>query len=181
MGGLTNPADSELVTENVISLLLDHVQNMADYVVVDTPHDLSPATLAVLDAATRIVIPITPDIISVRNTKATLNIFELLGYPADKINVLVNWTFPQDGIDRQGIEKALGRGVISVIPFTPSVWSKAINFGLPVILGNPKSPLVIMLENMVWYLSTEADRSGKRSNCSEMWEASGEASLGKTR
>ena len=169
MGGITNPADSELVTENVVSLLLDHLQKLAKYVVIDTPHDLSPATLAVLDAATRIIMPITPDIISVRGARSALGIFESLGYPEDKVDILVNWTFPQNGIDRQGVEKALGRSVLSVIPFTPSVWSRAINYGQPMILGDSSSPLVVMLENMVWYVSTPADRNGKSSDRSDMW------------
>ena len=170
MGGLTNPADAELVTENLVSLVLNHVEKFSQYVVIDTSHDFSPATLAALDAATRIIIPITPDIISVRATRYVLNIFQSLGYPQDKIEIVINWTFPQDGIERQAIERSLGRPVLSMIPFTPSVWSKAINLGKPAILDNPASPLVVMLENMTWYLSADTDRSSKRSDRSEMWK-----------
>ncbi|MEO8394571.1 MAG: response regulator [Chloroflexota bacterium] len=170
MSGIVNPADSELVNENMVSLLLDHIQRLAPYVLIDTSHDFSPSTLAALDAATRILMPITPDIISLREAKSALNIFQSLGYLHDKIDIIVNWTFPQNGIDRPAIEKALGRPVLSVIPFTPGLWSKAINMGQPVILDNPASPLTMKLENMVWYLSTEVDHASKRSDRSEMWK-----------
>lgn len=169
LNGTMNPADAELINENVVSLLLDHVQKLAKYIVIDTAHDLSPSTLAALDAATRIIMPITPDIISLRSTKSVLRIFDSLGYPQDKIDIIVNWTFPQDGIDRKRIEQSLGRPVLSVIPFTPTMWSKAINLGKPVILDNPESPLTVMLENMVWYLSTESDHSSKDASRTELW------------
>ena len=169
LAGILDPADSELLTENVVSLVIDHVQKFSRYVVLDTGHDFLPATLAALDAATQIIIPITPDIVSARATKAALKIFDSLGYMRDKTEIIVNWTIPHDGIDKLHMEKFLDHPVSSVIPYTPEYWSKAINLGQPVILGDPTSPLISMLENLVWHYSTEADHSNKGQERTDMW------------
>lgn len=167
--GILDPVDSELVNENLVSLLVDHVQKLSPYVVIDTGHDFSPATLAALDAANLIVMPITPDIISARSARAAMRIFNSLGYARDKVEVVVNWTFPEDGLDKDRIEKFLDHPISSIIPFTPGAWSRAINLGEPAILADASTPLVRMLENMVWHFSREADRSSTGIERTEMW------------
>jgi pilus assembly protein CpaE len=169
LAGVVNPVEAEIITENLVSLILDYLRNIAHYVVIDTSHDFSPATLAALDAADRIIIPITPDIISARLTRNALKVFDMLSYPREKIEVIVNWTFPKDGLDKQRIEKFIGHPVMTVIPYTPEMWSKAINLGRPVIMDDPDSLLVAMLENLAWHFSTEADRSTKSEKQSELW------------
>jgi pilus assembly protein CpaE len=169
LAGILNPADADLITENIVSLILDHLRNIAHYIVIDTSHNFSPATLAALDAADRIIIPITPDIISARLTLNALKVFDMLSYPRDKIEVIVNWIFPKDGLDKGRIEKFIGHPVMTVIPYTPEAWSKGINLGTPVIMDDPSAPLVTMLENLVWHFSTEEDRSRKEEKRTEMW------------
>jgi CheY-like chemotaxis protein len=47
--GIFNPADSDFITENIVSLVLDHLQSLSRYVIVDTAHNFSAQTLAVLE------------------------------------------------------------------------------------------------------------------------------------
>jgi pilus assembly protein CpaE len=168
--GIFNPADSDFITENIVSLVLDHLQSLSRYVIVDTAHNFSAQTLAVLDAADRILLPITPDIISVRKTASVLKVFDSLGYPRDKIEVIVNWVFPQSGLDKPAIEKYINHPVLMVIPHVPALWSEAINMGQPVIFGDSSTPLVTLLEDLTWHFSTESDQNSKRDDRTDMWK-----------
>jgi pilus assembly protein CpaE len=170
LGGVVEPQEADLVSDNLISFLLEHLRSLSRYVVVDTAHAFSPPVLAVLDSADRIVMPMTPDISSVRLAVSTLKVFEMLGYKPGEVEVVVNWTFSKSGIPTERIEKAINRPVRMVIPYVPGRWSEAINTGKPVIDGEPDTPLVAMLEDMVWRLSAAADTARQPAHPTPMWE-----------
>ena len=154
---------------NSPSKLLEHLRSFSRYVVVDTAHAFSPPVLAALDSADRIVMPITPDISSVRLAVSMLKVFDMLGYKEDEIEIVVNWTFSKSGIPTERIEKAINHPVRMVIPYVPGLWSQAINMGKPVIEGDSETPLVAMLEDLVWRLSTAADTGSQPAQPSAMW------------
>jgi pilus assembly protein CpaE len=169
LGGVVEPQEADLVTDNLVSFLLEHLRSLSRYVVVDTAHTFSPPVLAVLDSADRIVMPITPDIGSVRLAVSTLKVFGMLGYQPDEVEVVVNWTFSKSGIPTERIEKAINHPVQMIIPYVPGRWSEAINMGRPVIDGSPETPLVAMLEDMVWRLSAAVDTGREPARPTPMW------------
>ncbi len=155
-----DPAGAEKITDNMISYVLGHLRSLAPYTVIDTAHNFSAPILAALDMSDDIVVPITPDINSVRLTAAMLKVFDALGYPREKLHIVINWTFPRAGLPTERIEKHLGHPVHMVIPHTPAVWSEAINNGTPVILNEERTPLTAMLEDLAWRLSSPKDTAG---------------------
>jgi Flp pilus assembly CpaE family ATPase len=112
----------------------------------------------------------TPDISSVRLAVSTLKVFDMLGYKQDEVEVVVNWTFSKSGIPTERIEKAINHPVRLVIPYVPGRWSEAINMGKPVIEGEPDTPLVAMLEDMVWRLSITDDATKQPAKPTAMWK-----------
>jgi pilus assembly protein CpaE len=170
LGGVVEPQEADLVSDNLVSFLLEHLRSLSRYVVVDTPHAFSPPVLAVLDSADRIVMPITPDIGSVRLAVSTLKVFGMLGYKPDEVEVVVNWTFSKSGVPAERIEKAINHPVQMVIPYIPGRWSEAINMGKPVIDSSPETPLVAMLEDMVWRLSATVDTARPPAQPTPMWK-----------
>lgn len=169
LAGIIDPMEAELVTDSLVSLTLEHLRNRTQYVVIDTAHSFSPPMLAALDQADRIIMPITPDINSARLASSTLGVFKALGYPKEKIDIIVNWTFPKSGIATARLEEFLGHSITTVIPHIPDEWSRAINSGTPVITSDPNSNLVELLENMVWQVSSDYDRSQAPEQRSETW------------
>lgn len=155
LGGFRRPQDAELLSDGTVSYILEHARAIAPFTIVDTAHNFTAPVLAALDAADEILIPITPDINSVRLTLAALKTFNELGYKADKMHVIVNWTFSQAGLRTDKVEQYLKHPVHLVIPHTPAAWSHAINTGAPAILADPETPLVKMLEDLTWRLSSD--------------------------
>ncbi len=169
-GGSTDPAQSERVTDNLISYALGHLRENYAYIVVDTSHSFAPPVLAALDAADKILMPLTPDINSVRVGAASLKVFDSLGYPEDKTTLVLNWTFSKSGLATGRVEEVLHHPVEMVIPHAEGIWSEAINVGRPVITGDPESPLVAMLEDAVWRLSRPVDRRRRPAAPTRMWQ-----------
>jgi pilus assembly protein CpaE len=162
LAGLKDPIDAEQLSENMVSSVIDSISEQSFYTVMDLPHDFGPVTLAALDKANHIIMPITPDMISIRHAMVCLRIFESLGIEKDRIHIIVNWTMSQNGLDTAMIEKHLRRKVLLTIPNVPDLWSEAINLGQPVITSEHNHPLIGLLEDVCWKFSTTADKSRKR-------------------
>lgn len=168
LGGVFEPANAEKVSENHVGAILDRMKEQFSYVLVDTPHDFSPQTLAIFDKADEILIPIPPDIASLLLTKAALKIFEDLGYIEDKIRLVVNWTFKEKGLSIEHIQDAFKHKIGSLIQYDTNV-SEAISTGIPVILSSPSKKLVTTIEDLAWDLSRPSEQLSFPDEPTEMW------------
>jgi len=168
LGGIFEPANAEKVTEQHVAAVLEKMKEQFSYVLVDTSHDFSPQTLAIFDKADEILVPVPPDIASLLLTKASMQIFGDLGYIQDKIRLVVNWTFKENGLSIGHIEEAFQNPVSSLIQYDTSV-SEAISTGIPAILGRSRN-FVATLEDLVWDLSRPMEQLSLPDEPSEMWK-----------
>ena len=168
MGGVLDPANAEKLTEQHVASILDKMREQFAYVIVDTSHDFSPQTLAVFDKADEILVPVPPDIASLLLTKASLQIFSDLGYIQDKIRLVVNWTFKENGLSVEHIQDAFQHPVSTLLQYDTSV-SEAITTGIPVIMG-PSRGLVSTIEDLAWDVSRPIEQLSFPDNPSDMWK-----------
>ncbi|MBN1263961.1 MAG: response regulator [Anaerolineales bacterium] len=168
LGGFSDPISAEKLTENLVSYLLTQLQDMFQYIVVDISHDYSPPTIAALDMADQIILPVTPDINAARLAQAELKMLESLGYEKRPF-LIQNWTFSKEGISRAQLEKYLGQPFDFIVPHAAGEWSKAINTGTPVIANDVELPIVRLLEDLAWRLSDPLLRSQKPERPTPMW------------
>ena len=152
LAGLEDPVSSELLTDRVMALMLDYLRREHPLVVLDTAHDFSPATVAALDQAEVVILPMTPDLNSLRLAKAVLQVFKALGYEKELL-LTVNCTFSKPGLSRAQIEKALNLPIHTVIPYAEGIWTQAINLGEPVLMGQADGALVTIFEDLAWHVS----------------------------
>lgn len=169
LGGVFEPADAEKVTESHVVAILDRMREQFSYVLVDTPHDFSPQTLAIFDKADEILIPIPPDIASLLLTKAALKIFEELGYIDDKVRLAVNWTFKENGLSIEHIQEAFQHKIGSLIQYDSKI-SEAISTGIPVILSSQSKTLIASLEDLAWDVSRPSEQLSSPVEPTEMWD-----------
>lgn len=169
LGGIFEPANAEKVSERHVAAILDRMREQFSYIVVDTSHDFSPQTLSIFDKADEILIPIPPDIASLLLTKASLQIFEELGYIQDKIRLVVNWTFKENGLSVDHIEEAFQHKIGSLIQYDTNV-SEAISTGIPVILSSQSRTLVATLEDLAWDLSRPVEQLSFPEDPTDMWK-----------
>ncbi len=134
------------VTETGLARVLDLLLQKFNYIVADIPMPLPPAMLRVLTLARQVVVVLTPDVASLRDTQ---NIRRLVTgvTGADRVITVLNRADMKGGIERPLIEKALAGKPDIVIPDLGRGMLEAINLGVPAVRRVPSlrrhlSPLV---------------------------------------
>ena len=169
LAGLEDPVSAELLTDKVVGLMLEPLRERYPLVIMDLAHDLSPASVAALDQAETVILPIAPELNSVRLARAALDVFKALGYEKELL-VIVNCVFAKPGLSRPQIEKALGLPIHTVIPYYENIWTQAINLGAPPLLGVVDSALLTIFEDLAWQVSGPQLRQSKPAQPSATWQ-----------
>ena len=150
------PEEADLVAAseigNAIGLLADH----HDYVIVDTHSRLSEETLAILDAASVILLVVTYMAVTIANTRAAIDTFEALGYTGQKpILLVVNQSDTASGMSRGGLEHALNLPVIGEIPTEWKIVSDSLNKQTPFVISQPNAPISKAVEHLATSLVSQ--------------------------
>ena len=112
-----------------------------DYVVLDPQHTFDSITLSALDQVDDIVFVLTLDIPAIRSAQRALAIFDRLGYPRHKVNIVVNRWSKQIDIDLQQVERYLRERVTGFVQSDYRTAVGSINLGQPLIESEPNSKI----------------------------------------
>ncbi|MBC7875796.1 MAG: response regulator [Anaerolineales bacterium] len=166
----TFPAEGEALRNETLSTALNLLKTRYDYIVADLPHDFSDVAIQALDVADMILMVATPDMASVRAAAAAMDTYSKLGYPPERIKLLINATFPRSGLPKDKIEAALGLTSIVTVPHVPDVFVEAINFGQPPVFHKPQEAISALLEDFAFFISKENHKKSKPEKPTEAWQ-----------
>lgn len=135
-------ADSadEIEPEHIFDVL-QRLRESYDYVVLDPQHTFDAITLAALDQSDEIVLVLTLDIPAIRSTQRALEIFDRLGYPRNKVRIVVNRWSKQIDLDLRQVEKFLGEPVVGFVPSDYQMAVTSINLGSPLVQSEADSKI----------------------------------------
>jgi pilus assembly protein CpaE len=131
-----SPEMAELVTPAAIRRVLEALRSRADLVVVDCAAAFSDATLAILDVADVILTVLTLEITSIKNMRLFLEVAEQLGYPPDKMELVLNRADSALGIRVADVEHSIGRKVDHTVVSDGRSVVYALNRGVPFFVSN---------------------------------------------
>ncbi len=142
-------ADSadEIEPEHVFEVL-QKLRESYDYIVLDPQHTFDSITLAALDQSDEIVLVLTLDIPAIRSTQRALEIFDRLGYPRQKVRIVVNRWSKQIDLDLQQVEKFLGEPVIGFVPSDYQTAVTSINLGQPLVQSEPNCRISLEIKRI---------------------------------
>lgn len=163
------PELAELVTTEKAVRVLTILKEFNEYVVLDLPHDFHATTLAALDMADVILLVVQPEIVSIRSAVLSLRLFRDLGYQPEKVQVLLNWTFPRKGFAVADIERSLNKKVTMMLPYATDEFVEALNVGIPPTFSAPTEPLGVLYEDLALALSKNEHLKKKPKAPSEAW------------
>ncbi|MFH2102287.1 MAG: response regulator [Chloroflexota bacterium] len=163
------PTEAEQLAPESLGKAIDILRHHYDYIITDLSHDFGGLTLQALDAADEILLLVTPEMASVRAANVAIDTYAKLGYPPEKIRLVLNATFPKQGLSRDKIETALSMQVTVVIPYTAELFIEAINYGQPFVLAHPNEPITSLFEDLAFFLSKEEQKNNKPADPSEIW------------
>jgi pilus assembly protein CpaE len=131
-----DPTDADRIHPTDVTKVLEVARQQYDYVVVDTPAQLSEVVLAAFDLSNALYVMATMDLPSVRNMGVFLNTLDKLKIPSDNINLILNKAERDIGIDVDQITKLFPQGFKAVLPYAREV-SKSVNVGTPILAFSP--------------------------------------------
>jgi len=145
--------DGETVGPSQITALLQLMARHFDYIVCDGLRGLDELSVGVLDASHRIELLLTQDVISLKNAKRCLELFERLGYDKDKVEPVVNGFHAKASIDLGSMAENLGIDVRATIAIDDRSAMAALNRGVPVGSVAPHSKAVHDIADLAARLS----------------------------
>ncbi len=143
-----DPGDAEKIPTAVVSEVLGVLRRSYDYVVVDTPPDFKDWVLAALDLSDVYVLLATLDVPAVKNLRLTLDMLDLLGYPRENWQVVLNRSDSKVGLNVGDVEKTLKVAIAAQVP-SSKVVSASINKGVPLVLEQPNHAISVALRDFV--------------------------------
>lgn len=142
---LASPSEierEEEVRAEHITRVIAMLRAQAEYVLLDTQHTLSEATIAALDAADDIVLLMTLDIPSIRSTKRALDVFTRLGYDRKRIKVVLNRFARTPEFELEQIEKVLDTSIYALLSNDYRSAIASVNVGEPLVQSRIQSRLI---------------------------------------
>ncbi|HTP00981.1 MAG TPA: response regulator [Anaerolineales bacterium] len=149
-----SPLASDAFSDEFWRSVFAEFKQRNEFIVVDLPHDFSDMTIQLLNMSNWVLLVLAPEIGSLRAASSALEIYDRLGYPADKIKLVLNRT-SSTGIQQAKLEKVLERPFDFVLPHDASEVRRALDFGVPFVTENPDLPISAQIENMAFHLSDE--------------------------
>jgi pilus assembly protein CpaE len=161
-----SPADADMIAPKDVYKVMGALRRHFDYIVVDTPAQLSEIVLAAFDHSTRVLCMVTLDLPSIRNMRVFLSTLEKLRINSQTIGVVLNKVEDDIGIDIGDVQEVLDNKIVSVLPYSREVM-KSINKGKPALVSAANSDIGKKLaEGMHQFLSdggTPVVESGVKS------------------
>jgi pilus assembly protein CpaE len=161
---------AEMIEADSLHVSLDVLRPYFEYIVIDVPHDFSEVAVKMLDSSDIIILMMAPELASIRAAVAALDAYQKLGYPPQKVKLVLNHLFEHGGLEQAKIEKALNRQIDHVLPYDPVNLVKAINLGKPTLQDNPNLAISMMFENIAFLSSKESHMNYTPSKPSETWK-----------
>jgi Flp pilus assembly CpaE family ATPase len=116
--------------------------------VIDAGSTLDERVLNVLEAVETIVLPVSPEMSALRSVHELLDYLTQEGTLSAKATFVLNNVFAREILKRRDIEAALGTRITTDLPYDPFLYLKAVNEGVPIVIGAPRSPAAEQLAKL---------------------------------
>ncbi len=134
----TRPEYAELVTASHVEQILSEVRSKFDFIICDNVSRFEEVSLATFDIATQIWLVVAMDVPTLKNAKLSLEVIEGLHHTS-KVQVVLNRTSKEMGMDPREVEKSLNHKISYEIPSDGRALVAALNQGVPFVTSYPQS------------------------------------------
>lgn len=137
------PNSSQFVDAGIgesFSKILQFLQNLYDFVIVDTTAYLTEVAQNCLDIADFIVLVTIQDIPAIKNTNQFLSLADASGIGRDRIIFVMNRYDKRVSISPERVGESLKQPVVVAIPYEDRAVSYSVNRGIPFMIDNKMIP-----------------------------------------
>jgi pilus assembly protein CpaE len=141
------PEMADMVQADHVRAILGKLRQMFDYVIVDTGSRIQDLELSVFDMADRIVLVVTPDLPSITSVRYFLELTDVLGYPRDKVLLVLNKSDGGTRLNVRVIENHLKHEVFADVPQHEQIVLHSINHGRPYMIASNVDRRLPLIQN----------------------------------
>ena len=131
----------DTVDATVTSTVLSQLRQSFTFSLIDCEHQLTERSLAALDAADRVLLLTELKVPALRSTQRTMTVFRRLGYPTDKLCVVVNRYQSSDVVSTGDAARLLNADIFFNIPNDYKASTEAATDGIAIPIRHPQSKL----------------------------------------
>jgi pilus assembly protein CpaE len=144
----TNPEADHRVTLDQVQRIVEIFRPSFDQLVFDLGSRIDARTLWVLEQADTHVLVIFPEIAALRAMSLLLSFLVETAALRAQTHFVVNHIFPKELLKTRDIENLLRARPAAEIPYTDVEMIRAVNEGVPLVIGHPASPAAAALRRM---------------------------------
>ena len=157
----TEPGVADQIQRAELIRILTVLREMCAFVVVDTSPHLSDNALAALELADDIIMVANLDVMSLKNSRVSLQALQVLGIPFSKVKFVLNRTNGAGPLAPGDAERVLQMKADAQLPEEPAV-ADSVNLGLPVAVASPSSKFAQGLHALAKQLAGPSASDSKR-------------------
>ena len=133
------PQSAETISAVHVGRILATALEGYDLLVVDAGSALDERVLTVLEAADTVILPVSAEIAALKAMHALLEYLSGTRSVALKSMFVLNNPFAREILKLRDVESALGSKVAFELPYDPFLYLKAVNEGIPIVVGAARS------------------------------------------
>ncbi|HCK65644.1 MAG TPA: histidine kinase [Anaerolineae bacterium] len=135
------PEYAERVSADQFIRVLQFLQNMYSYIVVDTSTILTDVVLSTVDNSDVVVLITTQEIPAIKNARSFLDLLQTMGINKERVVFAMNRYDKRISISPERVSENLKHEIAATIPFDEKIAITAVNRGVPFMLDNKSQPI----------------------------------------
>lgn len=136
------PEESELITGEHVAMVLTTLREQYEYIIVDTHGAFTEVSLAAMDAADLVMVVTTLELAALKNVRQFIDtVTTKLGYPPEKLALIVNRVSEVGGLTVSDIEASVGQPVAASIVSQGQIAVTAANRGAPFAMAEKNTQI----------------------------------------
>lgn len=135
------PEMAEKISSEQFTKVLQFMQKIYSYVIVDTSSILTDVILSAIDLSDIVVLVATQEIPSIKNSRLILDLLNSMGINKGRIVFAMNRFDKRIAITPERISENLKHEISAVVPLDEKIAISAVNRGVPFMLDNKSQPI----------------------------------------
>jgi len=155
LSGVTKPQQAIHFDPTMIRDVFRLFDKDYDFIIADIGKNFSEASVATLNQANLILLIVTPDVLSVYQTKWALDTLQFLQIPSSMTKIVLNRAESISSIHLEEIRSMLAVDIIAQIPSEGKIVGFAMNRRVPVVVDSPRSRFSLAISKLAQQLIQE--------------------------
>ena len=168
LAGVLKPQQSGYLYPEKLAEIFNFFDKDYDYIIIDVGKSFSEVFLSALNQSNLIILAVTPDVLSVYQTKWVLDTLQFLHFPLSMIKLVLNRAESDLSISWQEIRVSLAVDIIEKIPSEGRLVNQAVNRGVPVVIDSPRSKVALAFINLARKLIEDKEIFIERRNLDQI-------------